>query len=45
MDIKLIQDGMKRGKVERLKGEPEYFRFMFLQCIATFGRVNLAQCV
>jgi len=27
MDVKLVQDGLKRGKAERLKGEPDYVRF------------------
>ena len=27
MDVKLVQDGLKREKAERLKGEPDYVRF------------------
>jgi len=27
MDVKLVQDGLKKGKAERLRGEPDYIRF------------------
>ena len=27
IESKLIDDGLKRGKAERIKGEPEYVRF------------------